>query len=151
MLPVGDAASAEPPRGGFTLIELLVVMIIIAILAAIAVPTIITQRGKAFDTVTRTDARYLGAGGAWLVPGEPGRPERADRGGPVRGGRRRRRRGRARASAVHGADPAVVDTTGWTSLAWCLGLTNPRGAVQTIKVSAQQGLQSGACTSPTAP
>ncbi len=150
MLPVGDQRAPSLRDGGFTLIELLVVMIIIAILSAIAVPTIVTQRGKAKDTVTRTDARNLGhAVHGWFLenPAAPSVQIVAGRyqvGGvdiaAVSAG-----------VAVDGADPAVVDTSGWTSLAWCLALTNPSGAVQTVKMSAQQGLQSGACTSPTAP
>jgi type IV pilus assembly protein PilA len=49
------------------------------------------------------------------------------------------------------ANGTAVTTTSWTSNAWCVDVINPNGSTKSYKYSAQNGLETGKCTSATAP
>ena len=46
-------------ESGFTMVELLVVMLILGVLAAIAIPAFLNQRGKANDASAKSEARTM--------------------------------------------------------------------------------------------
>jgi len=49
----------ERRDAGFTLIEMLVVILIIAILAAVAIPIFLSQRAKSYDAAAKNDLRNM--------------------------------------------------------------------------------------------
>jgi type IV pilus assembly protein PilA len=49
----------EHQEEGFTLIELLVVMVIVGLLAAIAIPSFLSQKGHAYKTAMKADLSHL--------------------------------------------------------------------------------------------
>lgn len=52
----------RPPRGddrGSTLVELLVVMIVLGVLAAIAIPAMVLQQRKAYETSAKADVKVI--------------------------------------------------------------------------------------------
>jgi prepilin-type N-terminal cleavage/methylation domain-containing protein len=148
--------------GGFTLIELLVVMIIIGVLAAIAIPVFLSQRQKARDTAAKSDVSTLGKEIATYFVDNTAAPSNV----AIVSGRYQvngvdvgKPSSNVQIVTSYGAAARTTGTsatvTGMTASTWCVAVvdtTAGTGSTATVyKYSAQNGLETGQCTSATAP
>jgi type IV pilus assembly protein PilA len=133
---------------GFTLVELLVVMTIVGVLAAIAIPTFLTQRAKAHDSATKADVSnlgrevatyFIGGGGPlvldYSIPGEVHLTDGAPTGQIAR----------LTVGSIPptGPDAAYKDLD--EPLGWCVSLTDPAGHVGAFRYTQLAGLEQGTC------
>jgi type IV pilus assembly protein PilA len=140
---------------GFTLIELVVVMVIIGVLAGVAVPVMLNQRAKARDIASKSDAGLLGKEITSYYADSTAAPTVAIVSGRYRvAGVDVSRVSDGVSLGTVAATPAAAttaDTSGWTQTAWCVNVMNGSGRQVYYRYSAQNGLESGSCTTASVP